>query len=98
MKVITDSMDLIRQIKQYANHNWIWIEIWNWSHYEIQIVVTVNHEEMCHLGRHKVFHLCSADPTSSDDVIQLKAHGKFIAKLLRKTFPEAKVHSRLYYK
>ena len=41
---------MLIKIKNYPDHNWIWVAIWEMSEREIRIVVTVNKEEMCRLG------------------------------------------------
>lgn len=89
---------VIQEIKNYPIPNWIWIEIWEMSQYEIQIVVTVNEEENCHLGQHKVIHICSAETDDIEDIINLKKYGKTIVKHIRKNFPCSEVHSKLYYR
>ena len=68
------------------------------SEYEIQIVITVNKEEMCHLAEHIVIHACSAKTDNKDDIVELKTYGKLIARLIHRKFPNSVVHSRLYYR
>lgn len=98
MNILLSDDKIIQEIKMYPIPNWIWIEIWEMSQYEIQVVVTVNKEESCHLGQHKVIHICSAEADDIDDVIRLKTYAKLIVKLIRKNFPCSKVHSKLYYR
>ena len=68
------------------------------SEYEIQIVITVNKEELCHLADHMVIHACSAQTDEENDIIELKTYGKLMARLIRRKFPDSVVHSRLYYR
>lgn len=89
---------IIQEIRDYTKPNWIWIEIWNMSQYEIQVVITVNEEEYCHLGQHKVIHVCSARTDDIEDIINLKKYGKAIVKRIRKNFPCSKIYSKLYYR
>lgn len=50
MEILLSDDNLISQIKKYPYPNWIWIDIWEISEYEAQVVVTVNEEEMCHVS------------------------------------------------
>lgn len=90
MEILLSDNEILDKINNYPNHNWIWIEIWEMSEYEIQIVVTVNKEEMCHLGEDK------ADV--AEDIAKLKSHGKSLARKIRRKFPNSEVRSKLYYK
>lgn len=96
MNILLSDDEVIQEIKKYPNPNWIWAEIWEMSQYELQVVITVNKEEDCYLGQHKVIHVCSAQVDNMDDIAQLKVCGKSIVKLIRKSFPDSKVHSKLY--
>lgn len=98
MNVLLSDNEVLQEINDYPEHNWIWIEIWEMSEYEIQIVVTVNKEEMRHLADHMVIHTCSAQTDDENDIVELKTYGKFIARLIRRKFPDSVVHSRLYYR
>lgn len=98
MNILSDKNKTISEIKAYRNPKWIWIEIWKMSPYEIQIVITVNEEESCHLGQHKAIHVCSAQTDNHNDIVELKKYGKSIVRLIRNNFPDSKVYSRLYYK
>ena len=68
------------------------------SEYEIQIVVTVNKEEECHLADHMVIHVCSAQTDDENNIVELKIYGKLIVRLIRKKFPDSVIRSRLYYR
>lgn len=96
MEILLSDDNLISQIKKYPYPNWIWIDIWEISEYEAQVVVIVNEEEMCHLAQHKVIHTCSAKTDEVDDIMELKKYGKRITRLIRKKFSDSEVHSRLY--
>ena len=96
--ILLSDNEVIQEIKSYSNPNWIWIEIWEMSEYEIQIVITVNKEELCHLADHMVIHACSAQTDEENDIIELKTYGKLMARLIRRKFPDSVVHSRLYYR
>lgn len=98
MEILLSDNEILDKINNYHNHNWIWIEIWKMSEYEIQIVITVNKEEMCHLAEHIVIHACSAKTDNKDDIVELKTYGKLIARLIHRKFPNSVVHSRLYYR
>lgn len=98
MNILLSDDKIIQEIKMYSTPNWIWIEIWEMSQYEIQVVVTVNEEEYCHLGQHKVIHVCSAQTDDIQDIKNLKKYGRSIVKRIRKNFPYSKVHSKLYYR
>lgn len=89
---------IIDKIKHYKSPNWIWIEIWEMSEYEIHLVVTVNHEELCHLGEHLVLHIASADTTCAEDIADLKRHGQKLRRVLKKGFPDSNIHSNMHYK
>lgn len=96
MKMLTEK-DVICAIREYHSHSWIWIEIWEMFPYEIQLVVTVNKEELCHLAQHKVIHVCSAATDDADDISELKTFGKKIRSSIKKTFPDSHIHSSLRY-
>ena len=98
MEILLSDNEILDKINNYHNHNWIWIEIWEMSECEIQIVVTVNKEEMFHLADHMVIHICSAQTDDENDIVELKTYGKLIARLIRRKFPGSVVHSRLYYR
>lgn len=98
MEILLSDNEVLDKINNYPNHNWIWIEIWKMSKYEIQIVITVNKEEMCHLAEHIVIHSCSAQTDNKDDIVELKTYGKLITRLIRRKFPNSIVHSRLYHR
>ena len=98
MQILMSDDEVIREINDYPAHNWIWIEIWEMSEYEIQVVVTVNKEEMCHLGEHKTIHACSAQTDVTGDVCELKTYGKSLVKHIRSSFHASAVHSKLYYR
>ena len=97
--ILLSDNEVIQEIKSYSNPNWIWIEIWERSQYEVRVVVSVNEEEACHLGQNKVIYIYSAQTKSNcDEIGELKAYGRKITRLIRKHFPYSEVHSRLYYK
>lgn len=98
MKVLLSDNEILDKINGYPDHNWIWIEIWEMSEYEIQVVITVNKEELCHLADHMVIHACSTQTDEENDIIELKTYGKLMARLIRRKFPDSVVHSRLYYR
>lgn len=98
MEILLSDNEILDKINNYPNHNWIWIEIWEMSEYEIQIVITVNKEELCHLADHMVIHACSVQTDEENDIIELKTYGKLMARLIRRKFPDSVVHSRLYYR
>lgn len=98
MNILLTDDEIIHEIKQYSNPNWIWIEIWKMSEYEIQIVITVNKEEMCHPADHMVIHVCSAQTDDENDIVALKTYGKLIVRLIRRKFTDSVIHSRLYYR
>ena len=98
MNILLSNDNIIQEIKMYPAPNWIWIDIWEISQYEIQVVITVNEEENCHLGQHKVIRVYSAQTDDADDIIKLKTYGKLLVKLIRKKFPCSEVHSKLYYR
>ena len=98
MRILLSNKEIIEKINNYSNPNWIWIEIWEISRYEIQVVVTVNQEEMCHLANHIVIHAGSAQTDEANNVTELKAYGKSLTRLIRRKFPDSEVHSKLYYK
>ena len=98
MEILLSDNEILDKINNYPNHNWIWIEIWEMSEYEIQIVITVNKEELCHLADHMVIHACSAQTDEENDIIELKTYAKLMARLIRRKFPDSVVHSRLYYR
>lgn len=98
MNILLSDAKVIQEIKAYPYPNWIWIEIWEMSQYEIQVIVTVNKEESCHLGQHKVIHICSSQTDDIGAINKLKTHGKSIVRLIRRNFPYSTVRSRLYYR
>lgn len=97
MEYILSKDQILKEISAYTNPNWIWIEIWEMSSYEIQLVITVNTEEYCYLGKHKVIHICSGDPGEEKDICDIKKYGRSIRRFLKQQFPSSNIHSRLYY-
>lgn len=97
MCILTEKDAVITGIKTYSSPKWMWLEIWEMSEYEIQLVLTINKEELCHFD-HKVIHICSADPSIYDDIVSIKKYGKSLVRYIRRRFPDSKVCSRLYYK
>ena len=98
MKILLDKNEIISAIREYSNHKYMWVEIWEMSEHEIQGVITVNSEEECHLGQFKVLNFCSAQTDSLEDIAELKKYSKSMVRILRINFPDSKVKSRLYYK
>lgn len=98
MNILLSDKTLIQKIKEYSNPNWIWIEIWEISQHEIQIVVTINKTEYIKLGDHKIFRVCSSKTDEPGETEELKKYGTRITRILRKHFPDSEVHSRLYYR
>ena len=98
MNILLSDDSVLSKIHNYKNPNWIWIDIWEISQYEIQIVITVNEEKYCHMGQHKVIHVCSAQTDVNNDIMELKTYGKYITRLIRKNFKNREVHSSLYYR
>lgn len=89
--------EIISEIENYPNPNYIWIEIWQNNQYEIQLVITINHEEMCHLADHKVLRVCSLF-TDEEETETIKNRGREIKKLLKKNFKDCRVSSNLHYR
>lgn len=44
MTLLMTDDEIIRQINDYPNHNYMWIEIWDINPYEIRLVITMNNE------------------------------------------------------
>lgn len=97
MNILLSDEEIIQEIKEFPNPNWIWIDIWEVAQCKIQIVISVNDKEKFKLSGHKVMEVCSME-TDKEELADFKKYGKRIARLLRKRFPDSHVHSRLYYK
>ena len=89
--------EIISEIENYPNPNYIWIEIWQNNQYEIQLVITINHEEMCHLAEHKVLRVGSL-LTDEEETEAIKDRGREIKKLLKKHFKNSRISSNLHYR
>lgn len=88
---------MLIKIKNYPDHNWIWVAIWEMSEREIRIVVTVNKEEMCRLGEQEVFYIYSANNDIEEEIMELKKRGRSLVRKIRRKFPDSNVRSRLKY-
>ena len=97
MTIFLSDNEILKEINDYQQPNWIWIDIWEMSAYEIQIVITINKNKMCKLSGHKVIHICSAKTDESNEIENLKKYGTRIVRLLRRRFPNSEVHSDLRY-
>lgn len=51
--------EILSAINEYPDPKYIWIDIWENDQYEIQLVLTINNEPMCHLGTHMVLRVSS---------------------------------------
>lgn len=96
MTVLMSDDEIIRQINDYSNHNYIWIEIWDISPCEIQLVITVNNERFCKF-QHKVLKIASLY-TDEETVDSIKERGREVKKLLKKIFKNSEIHSNLHYR
>lgn len=97
MKLLLSDKDIIEEINAYTNHNYIWIEIWQTNRYEIQLIITINHEKLVRNGTHKVLRAASLY-TDEEDTDLIKDKGREIKKLLKKTFRYSEIHSNLHYR
>lgn len=96
MQSLMNDNELVNQINEYPDHNYIWIEIWEANQYEIQLVVTVNNEKMIKF-HHKVFLLNSLFTDEESPEI-LKNRGREVRKLLKSQFKNSEIHSNLRYR
>lgn len=97
MTIFLSDNEILKAINDYQQPNWIWINIWEMSKYEIRIVITVNKTAECKLSGHKVIYICSLR-TDEEELENLKKYGTRIVRLLRRRFPNSEVHSDLHYR
>ena len=89
--------EIIKQVENYTYPNYMWVEIWQISPYEIQLVLTINNEKLCRLGDHKVLRLNSL-LTDEEPVNVIKDRGRDVKKLLKRHFKNSEIHSNLHYR
>ena len=97
MDILLSDDAVMQEIRAYPDPNWIWVNIWEFSQYEVKLVVTINKEESFRLGAHKVIYICSLQ-TEEEDVGELKKYGRRLTRLLRRKFSGSEVHSDLHYR
>lgn len=96
MTALMDDVEVIERIKQYQDHNYIWIEIWEIDRYEIQLVVIINNEKMI-VSDHKVLRVTSLFIDEESPEL-IKERGRELKKLLKKLFKSSEIHSNLHYR
>lgn len=96
MTSLMDDNEIIKQIEEYPDHNYIWIEIWQKDVYKIELVVTINNEEMIKF-HHKVL-IVSSLSTEEESSEVIKTRGREIKKMLKKHFKNSEIHSNLRYR
>lgn len=89
--------EIIKQVENYTSPNYMWINIWQITAYEIQLVLTISHEDLCRLGDHKVLRLNSL-LTDEESVDVIKDRGREVKKLLKRHFKNSEIHSNLHYR
>lgn len=58
MNILLSDSEIINEIKEFPNPNWIWVNLWVWSENELRIVLSVYDEEMVRIDNHKVIYAC----------------------------------------
>lgn len=97
MTNIMSNDEILSAINEYPEPKYIWIDIWEISPYEIQLVLTINNESMCHLGTHMVLRVSSLY-TDEETTAAIKDRGRNIRKLLKSNFKYSVIHSNLCYR
>ena len=93
MNILLSDDAVMQEIRACPDPNWIWVDIWEISQYEIKVVVTVS-KRKC-LGTHKLIYICSSRTDKDGEVDELKKYGRRITRLLRRKFSDSEVHSDL---
>ena len=89
--------EILSAINEYPDPKYIWIDIWENDQYEIQLVLTINNEPMCHLGTHMVLRVSSLY-TDEETTAAIKDIGRIVKKLLKTNFKNSVIHSNLRYR
>ena len=97
MTNIMSNDEILSAINEYPEPKYIWIDIWEINQYEIQLVLTINNEPMCHLGTHMVLRVSSLY-TDEETTAAIKDRGRNIRKLLKSNFKYSVIHSNLRYR
>lgn len=97
MNILMSDEEIVQEIREYPNPNWIWIDIWEVDQNTIELVISVNDKEQFKLGGHKTIIICSLK-TDEEDLDDFKKYGRRITRLLRRRFPDSHVHSDLRYR
>lgn len=97
MTTLMTDEQILQHINEYPNPNYIWIEIWQTNQYEIQLVITINHEKVVRNGTHKVLRIASLY-TDEEDVDLIKNKGKDVKRFLKQIFKNKEIHSNLHYR
>lgn len=88
--------EVVKKISAYPEVKYIWIEVWETSPYETEVVVTVNREEFSHLGENLVIRAGTAWMEDARQMENLKMYGKSLVRKIRRSYPGARVKSRMY--
>ena len=54
MENLMSNEEILEEIRKYSNPNYMWLEIWDISSYEIQLVLTICESKTCELDRKSV--------------------------------------------
>ena len=96
MTSLMNNEEIISQINEYPNHNYIWIEIWQINKYEIQLVITINEESVITFN-HKVLRVNSLFIDEESPEL-IKTRGRELKKLIKNVYKNSEIHSNLHYK
>ena len=66
MKILMSDEEIVQEIREYPNPNWIWIDIWEVVQNTIELVISVNDKEQFKLGGHKTIIICSLKTDEED--------------------------------
>lgn len=97
MENLMSNEEILEEIRKYSNPNYMWLEIWDISSYEIQLVLTICESKTCELGNHKVLRLSSLFFMDDISVDEIKRRGREVKKFLKKHFKCSKILSNLHY-
>lgn len=97
MNILLSDGEIVNEIKEFLNPNWIWVNIWEYSENELRIVVSVSDEEIVHMDNHKVIYACKMQGCF-EEMSEFRKYGQRITRVLRRKFPGSEVHSDLRYR
>lgn len=94
MTILMVNDEIIKEINDYHNPQYMWLEFWDIDQYTVRLVLTINHEFLIRNGTHKCFDICEIK-TDKEDPTEIKQYGSDLKKFLKRNFKDREIHSNL---